>query len=339
MATTETTLNKPAEHSDLLEQQVADVAENNGGKSDTNAATYKDAADILTILDSFGAKKPATDRLPEDALLTADEQEKLAGLLGDTKPMDHKENKGRRADLLQVEVIENYGDLNKLKSKTAFAKQEQNKPGELLTETRPQLEVVTVDHDTLGREIDGLLTNIQTQLEAVIVEHDTLSEELVLTRARVKELENNHPCNKDEEPNRTRKNEDIERLRSELTNITKWHKKLTGQVQKLLKLAENSIAERETLEADLARAHDTICNLQKKVQPMQEKLQDYDNMVTDLRNQLVDQTAMLTTTHEKLQHEVSQRRKAGQMLMGIKSRFAPLTRTKSAAQYISKLTT
>ena len=90
MATTETTLNKPAEHSDLLEQQVADVAENNGGKSDTNAATYKDAADILTILDSFGAKQPTTDRLPEVALLTADEQEKLAGLLGDTKPMDHK---------------------------------------------------------------------------------------------------------------------------------------------------------------------------------------------------------------------------------------------------------
>ncbi len=339
MATTETTLNKPAEHSDLLEQQVADVTENNGSKSDTPTATYKDAADILTILDSFGAQQPTTDQLPKDALLTAEEQEKLAGLLGDTKPKNSTENKGKQADLLQVEVIENHGDLDKVKSKTSFAEQEQNKPGALLTETRSQFEVVTVEHDTLGREIDGLLTNIQTQLEAVIVEHDTLSMELVLTRARVKELENNHPCNKAEKPNRTCKNEDIEHLSSELTKITKWHESLAAQVQKLLKLAENSIAERETLETDLTQAHETICNLQKKVQPLQEKLEDCDNMVTDLRTQLVDQTAMLTTTHEKLQHEVSQRRKAGQMLRKIKSRFAPLTRARSTTQSISQLTT
>ena len=106
-----------------------------------------------------------------------------------------------------------------------------------------------------------------------------------------------------------------------------------------MKLAENSDAERETLEEDLTQAHETICNLHKKVQPLQEKLEDYDNIVTELRTQLVDQTAMLTTTHEKLQHEVSQRRKAEQMLRKIKSRFAPLTRTKSTTQSISQLTT
>ena len=339
MATTETTLNKPAEHSDLLEQQVADVTENDCSKSDTPTASQKDAADILTILDSFGAQQPITDQLPKDAPLTAEEQDKLADLLGDTKPKNDTENKGKQADLLQVEATENHGDLGKVKSKTSFAKQEQNKLGGLLTETRPQFEVVTAEHDTLGKEIDGLLTNIQTQLEAVIVEHDTLSTELVLTRAHVKELENNQPDNKAEKPNRTCENEDIEHLRSELTKITKWHESLAAQVQKLLKLAENSDAERETLEEDLTQAHETICNLQKKVQPLQEKLEDYDNMVTDLRTQLVYQTAMLTTTHEKLQHEVSQRRKAEQMLRKIKSRFAPLTRTKSTTQSISQLTT
>jgi chromosome segregation ATPase len=339
MATTETTPNKPAEHSDLPEHQVADVTENNGSKSDTPTAAQKDAADILTILDSFGAQQPATEQLPKDAPLTAQEQDKLADLLGDTEPKNDTENKGKQADLLQVEVIENHGDLDKVKSKTSFAKQEQNKLGGLLTKTQSQLEVVTAEHGALGKEIDGLLTNIQTQLEAVIVEHDTLSKELVLTRARVKELENNQPDNKAEKPHRTRKNEDIEHLRSELTKITKWHKKLTVQVQKLLKLAEKSDAERETLEEDLTQAHETICNLQRKVQPLQEKLEDYDNMVTDLRTQLVDQIAMLTTTHEKLQHEVSQRRKVEQMLREIKSRFAPLTRTKSTTQSISQLTT
>ena len=310
MATTETTLNKPAEHSDLLERQVADVTENNGIKSDTPTAAYKDAADILTILDSFGEQQPITAQLPKDAPLTAEEQDKLADLLGDgdTKPKNDIENKGKQAD----------------------AKQEQNKLGGLLTETRSQCEVVTAEHDTLGKEIDGLLTNIQTQLEAVIVEHDTLGKELVLTRAHVKELENKQPDNKASKTDWTRKNEDIEHLRSELTEITKWHESLTVQVQKLLKLAENSDAERETLEDDLTQAHETICDLQKQVHPLQEKLEDYDNMVTDLRAQLVDQTAKLTTTHEKLQREVSQRRRAEQMLRKIKSRFAPLTRTRSA---------
>jgi len=339
MATTETTLNEPAEHSDLLEQQVADVTDSNGSKSDTPTAAQKDAADILAILDSFGAKQTITDQLPKDAPLTAEEQDKLADLLGDTKLKSDTENKDEQTDLLQVEVTENHGDLDKAKSKTSFAKQEQNKPGALLTETRSQVEVVTAEHDTLGREIDGLLTNIQTQLEAVIVEHDTLSKELVLTRARVKELENNHPCNKTEKPNRAHENEDVEHFGSELTKITKWYKNLAVQVQKLLKLAENYNAERETLEADLTQAHETIRNLHKKVQPLQEKLEDYDNIVTVLHTQFVDQTAMRTTIHEKLLHEVSQRRKAEQMLRKIKSSFAPLTRTKSTTQYISQLTT
>jgi chromosome segregation ATPase len=336
MAKTETTLNKTAEHSGLLEQQVTD---NNSSKSDTSPAVQKDAADILSMLDRFEAQIPTADQLPKDTHLTAEEQGRLAYLLGDTKPKNDTENRKKQADLLQVEVTENHGDLDKTKSKASFAKQEQNKLDDLLNRTQSQFEEVTVDHETLGKEIDGLLINIQTQLEAVIVEHDTLSKELVLTRARVKELEINQPDNKAAEPNRTCENKDIEHLRSELTNITKWHKILTVQVQKLLKLAGNSNTEGETLETDLTRAHETISNLNRKVQPLQEKVEDYDKMITDLRTQLVDQTAMLTTTHEKLLHEVSQRRKAEQMLRIIKSRVTPLTRTKSTAQSISKLTT
>ncbi len=335
MATTETTLNKPAEHSDLLEQQVADVTENNGSKSDTPIAAHKDAADIITLLDSFGAQQPTTDQLPEDALLTAEEQDKLADLLGDTdtKPKNDTENKGRQADILQVEVKENHGDLDKVRSRTSFAKQEQNKLGGLLTRTQSQFEEATVDHETLGKEIDGLLINIQTLLEAVIVEHETLSKELVLTRTLVEELENDRPDNEAEKPNQANKNQDIEHLRSELTKIIKWHMILTVQVQKLLKVVENSNAESETLEANLTQSHETICNLKKKVQPLQDKLEDYDNMVTDLHTQFVDQTAILTATHEKLIHEVSQRRKAEQMLRKIKSRFAPLTRTRKNANH------
>ncbi len=334
MAATETTLNKPAEHSDLLEQQVADVTDNNGSTSDTSTAVQKDAADILAILDSFGAQQPITDQLPKDAPLTAEEQDKLADLLGDTKLKSDTENKGKQDDILQVEVTENHGGLDKVKSKTSFAKQEQNKLDSLPTteKTQAQLEAVAVEYDTLSKEIDGLLTKIQSQLEAVAGGHDVLSKELILSKTRLKELENNQPDNKTEKPNRTRNNKDIKHLRSELTKITKRHERLATQVQKLLKLAENSNADRENLEADLTHAHGTIDNLQEKVHSMQEKLEDYDNMVTKLRTRLVDKIAKLTTARKKLRHEVSQRRKIEQMLREIKSRLIPLTRCKSGTQ-------
>ena len=333
MATTEMTLNIPTEHSDLIGQQVADVTENNDRKSNTPTAVHKDAADILNILDSLGAQRPVTDRLPEYAPLTAEEQNRLADLLGDTKPKNDAKNKGMRPDILQVEITENHGDLGKAGIKTSFAGHERIKSGGLLTETQSQFGVVTADHEALAREIDGLLTNIQTQLEAVIVEHETLSKELALTRALVEELENDRPDNEAEKPNQAYKNRDIKHLSLELTKITEWHKTLTVQVQKLLKIVENSQAESETLEANLIQSHETICKLKKKVQPMQDRLEDYENMITDLHTQFVDQTAILTTTHEKLLHEVSQRRKAEQMLRNIKSRFAPLTRTRKIANH------
>ena len=103
-----------------------------------------------------------------------------------------------------------------------------------------------------------------------------------------------------------------------------------------MKVIETSHAESETLEADLIQSHETICKLKKKVQPLQDKLKDYESMVTDLRNQLVDQTAILAANHEKLLQEVSQRRKAEQMLRSIKSRFEPLTQTRQSTNLHSE---
>jgi len=54
--------------------------------------------------------------------------------------------------------------------------------------------------------------------------------------------------------------------------------------------------------------------------------------VTELRAQLVDQTGKMTTNHEKLQHEVTQRRQAEKMLREIKSRLVLLTQSKSVTQ-------
>jgi len=382
MATTETTLDKSNETNDFSDQQVDSVAEDNRSKGNVSAAASQDAADILSILDGLGSQKPVKDQLPKDTLLTAEEQDKLADLLGDTKPkikaepneqaqiseqlsasefenkeiqetktaietpLSDVEKNAEQTEPIQTEsavMTEGHGNKDKLTSvldaiqnetsdqskAPAPSEIEDNSLREQSSASEHTEHIKANFSEQEQAKLNDLLTKAQSQIEAVTVERDTLNKELVLTRAHVKELGNNQPDDEAEKPNQTNKNRDIEQLRSELTKMTKWHKTLTVQVQKLLKLAENSHAESNTLEADLTQAHETICNLNKKVQPLQEKVEDYDNMITDLRNQLVDQTAMLTTTHEKLLHEISQRRKAEQMLRNIKSRFAPLTRTKS----------
>ncbi len=384
MATTGTTLDISSETNDLSDQQVDSVVEDNRSKGNVSAAASQDAADILSILDGLGAQKPATGQLPKNTPLTAEEQGKLADLLGDTKPkikaepneqaqiseqlsasefenkeiqetktaietpLSDAEKNAKQTEPLQTEsavMTEGYGNKDKLTSVLDAIQNETSdqskapvpseiKDNSLREQSSASEHTEHIEANFSKQEqarLNDLLTKAQSQIEAVTAERDTLSKELVFTRALVEELDNDQPDNKAEKPNQANKNPDIEQLRLELTKMTKWHKTLTVQAQKLLKLVENSHAESETLEVDLTQAHETICNLNKKVQTLQEKVENYDNMKTDLYNQLVDQTAMLTTTHEKLQHEVSQRRKAEQMLKDIKSRFARLTRTKSTA--------
>ena len=51
----------------------------------------------------------------------------------------------------------------------------------------------------------------------------------------------------------------------------------------------------------------------------------FADQTTKLRTQIVGQMDTITTAHEKLQHEVTQRREAEQMLSKIKSRLVELT--------------
>lgn len=389
MATTEATLDKSSETNDLSDQQVDSVAEDNRSKSNVSAAASQDVADILSILDGLGAQKPATDQLPKGTPLTAEEQDRLADLLGDTKPkikaeqdeqaqiseqlstselenkeiqdtktaietpLSYAENSAKQTEFLQTESVltaKGHGNKDKLtsvldaiqnessnQSKTPVpSKIEDNSLREQSSASEHTERIETNFSEQEQAKLNDLLTRAQSQIKAVTVERDILSKELALTRALLKELENDQPDNETEEPNQANENRDTEQLRLELTKITNLHKMLTVQVQKLLKVVENSHAESETLEANLVQSHETICKLKKKVQPLQDKLKDYESMVTDLRNQLVDQTAMLTTNHEKLLQEVSQRRKAEQMLRNIKSRFAPLTRTRKSANLHSE---
>jgi len=387
MATTETTLDKSSETNDLSDQQVDSVAEDNRNKGNVSAAAAQDAADILSILDGLGAQKPATDQLPKDTPLTAEEQDKLAGLLGDARPkikaepseqaqiseqlstselenkefqdtktaietpLSDAENNVIQTEPLQTEsaiMTESHGNKDKLTSVLDAIQNESSDrsktpvPSEIEDDSLPEQSSASEHTERIETslseqeqaKLNDLLTKAQSQIEAVTVERDTLSKELVFARALVEELENDQPDNKAEKPNQANKNRDIEHLRLELTKITNWHKMLNVQVQKLLKVIESSNAESESLEAKLIQSHETICNLKKKVQPLKDKLEYYENMVTDLRTQFMNQTVKLTATHEKLLNEISQRRKAEQMLRNIKSRLAPLTRAGSLTQPI-----
>ncbi len=390
MAATDTTQVKQVEQKGPPEQQITNVAEDNGSKSNTLALAYEDAADILSILDNFGAEQPTAKKLPKDASLTAEEQDRLAHLLGEdgskvkaeseeqlplaneqpsTTLEDQKiedketvrettqkdvENNDKESGDSQAESTaepESGGIYNRVRSildaipskragqseAPAEAEPQVKQPDEQPVQTE-QLEHATVTSDKQEQNrVDkqeqnqgsDLLAGTKSQIEAVTVEREVISKKLDVTAASIKELEDSQFDNESDKDNRA---EDVDRLRSELTKISKWHESLETQVRKLLKIAENSNTDRETLEVNLVQAHEVICTLEKKVQPMQEKIEEYENMVNDLHNQLVDQSAMLTSTHEKLQHEVTQRRKIEQMLRDIKSRLRPLTRTKSSAQ-------
>jgi len=320
MVTTETTLEKPVDG--MPDQQVDSIVENSGNVS---TAACQDAADILSILDGFGGQHPTTKRLPKDIPLTAREQDKLADLLGDTRPK--AENNLKQTESLKTEsdvTAEGHGNTDKstppLPSEIKDnSLQQQPSAAE---HTEPVASDLAEQDQTIS---DDSFSKAESQIEALTAERDAIGKELSHTKNRVNELQNDHPDNKTEN-NQAR---EIEQLRFELSKISKWHESLTEQVQKLLKIAEKSDTERESIETDLGQAHETICKLHKQLDPLQEKLEDYDNTINQLRAQLVEQSERRTTIHEKLQLEVSQRRKAEKMLSGIKLRLTPLTKSKS----------
>ena len=342
MATTETTLDKPVEGNGLPEQQAA---ENSADKSDITTTASQDAADILSILDSFEAQQPTTAQLPPNTPLTAEEQDKLAQLLGDTKPKIEAEanEQTQISEQLFPAKLENKETEDVKTARQTPIKDTENKgkPAELLQAESTVVAEGSRNSDKLTAALDSIQNKPSVQLTAP-VPAETQVKSPQEQSAQVEQLQQAQTCFAKQEQNKadgllTRSqsqpeavtNEDTKHLRSELTKISQWHESLSVQVQKLLKVAENSNADGETLEADLTQAHETICYLQRQVQPLQEKVEDYDNIVTELRAQLMDKITKLTTIHEKLQYEVSQRRKAEQMLRIIKSRLTPLTRCKS----------
>lgn len=119
MATTETTLDKSSETKELSEQQVDSVAGDSTSNANVSADASQDAADILSILDNFGAQQPTTDQLPKDTPLTTEEQGKLANLLGDAKPKNESEanEQAQISEQLSAPELENKEIQN---TKTAF---------------------------------------------------------------------------------------------------------------------------------------------------------------------------------------------------------------------------
>ena len=293
MATTGTTLDRPVERSGLSEQRVAKMAGNIAGKSDLATAASQDAADILSILDGFGAQQPSTDQLSQDAPLTAEEQKRLSRLLGNTNP--------------------------KIKTKPAFDEQEQAKLDDLPAKAKSQIETVTTEHDSIARESTVAGTRVK-ELEKNVYYNEANEQdrarggkEITHLRSELTEITKGHDSLVAQVQKLLGLLEDSNANREALeADLSQSHKTIDS-LQKEVRLLQGKLADHNSM---VSMATESRAQLVDKT--------------TKLRAQLVEQTVKITTNHEKYQREITQRMKAEKMLGEIKSRLALLTQSKSA---------
>jgi len=299
MATTGTTLDRPVERSGLSEQRVAKMAGNSAGKSDITTAASQDAADILSILDGFGAQQPSTDQLPQDAPLTAEEQEKLARLLGNTNPK------------IETKL--------KIEAKPAFDKQEQVRLDDLPAKAKSQSETVATEHDSIARELTVAGTRVK-ELEKNVYYNEANEQdrtrggkEITHLRSELTEITKGHDSLVAQVQKLLGLLEDSNANREALeADLSQSHKTIDS-LQKEVRLLQGKLADHNSM---VSMATESRAQLVDKT--------------TKLRAQLVEQTVKITTNHEKYQREITQRMKAEKMLGEIKSRLALLTQSKSA---------
>ena len=298
MATTEATLDNSSKTQESSAQIDHSVPDDSPSNANVSADAFQDVADILAMLDDFGASQSTTDQSPKDTPLADQEQGEPALSAEDTEPTIQSE-----ADEQEPPVLD--------------------------------------EHEQV--KLDDLLGKAKSQLDAMAVDGDALSKELARTESHVTTLEHTENDNKDDTQYRADMNKEVTHLCSELHKMTTVHRELVSQVQKQFTLLEEANANREDIETELRQARRVIRSMQHDAKAFQTKDADRDEMLANLRtqlldetaklrSQLVDQTGSMTAIHEKLQNEVAQRRTAEKMLREIGSRVVQLTQSKPGTQ-------
>ena len=179
-----------------------------------------------------------------------------------------------------------------------------------------------------------LLEEIRPQLASVTEGRDMLTEEAAFAKKQVRELAGKNAELETQVKHLREKLSSVEHLREEASTLTNQRQVLTEQVRKLMNRLEEANKTRDTLELDLTAAHESLCQLQRERQALQDAVTDDGTEVSRLRTQLLAQSTELATVTEKLQLETAARRQTEEMLREVKSRLLSLSHNKSVASVL-----
>jgi chromosome segregation ATPase len=266
-----------------------------------------------------------------DMLNLADISQERADILSIVKSLERQAGTSSKLK----DVLE--GDIESLQKKlskeTEIRVQLEEKLASLETNSGKAAQL-NEENASLRKERDrlaALLEEIRPHLEAVTEGRDSLSEEMAFAQKRTRELASR---NADLETQIKRLQERIaesERLRAELNKVTEERQVSAEQVRRLMDRLEEANKVRDTLESDLAASHEAMCSMRKEMENLQEEATNDGSQVSNLRNQLIAQSAELAAANEKVQQEVAARRQTEEMLREIKTRLLSLSQNKSVA--------
>lgn len=266
-----------------------------------------------------------------DMLNLADISQERADILSIVKSLERQAGTSSKLkDVLEGDIE----SLQKKLSKEMEARRQLEEKLSSLETNSDKASQLNEENASLRKERDrlaGLLEEIRPHLEAVTEGRDSLSEEMAFAQKRTRALASRNADLETQIKRLQEKIADVERLRAELNKVTEERQVSAEQVRRLMDRLEEANKVRDTLETDLAASHEAMCNMRKEMESLQDEATNDGSQVSNLRNQLIAQSAELAAANEKVQQEVAARRQTEEMLREIKTRLLSLSQNKTIA--------
>ncbi len=341
----QTNKSKEKNKQDQQEETEACLAEGDMAESDSLQG-YRDQ--LKQRLDEELTNLETTQEKAANRLKTENESGTIED--GDFDMLNLVDISQERADILSIvkslerqtgtssklkDVLE--GDIDmlqkKLSKETTARVQLEEKLASLETNSGKAVQL-SEENASLRKERDrlaNLLEEIRPHLEAVTEGRDSLSEEMAFAQKRTRELASRNADFETQIKRLQEKIAETERLRAELAKLTEERQVSAEQVRRLMDRLEEANKVRDTLETDLAASHEAMCNMRKEMESLQDEATNDGSQVSNLRNQIIAQSAELAAANEKVQQEVAARRQTEEMLREIKTRLLSLSQNKAVA--------
>lgn len=258
---------------DTLQSQARSGAAKGQAQLEVFADVSEERASIISIVKGLEGQVETAFKLKEVLETELDEtQKKLT-----------EEIEARTQLEVQVVSLEAQAALvEQLREDISFAEEERSKFADLLGQTQPQLEDVTV-------------------------ERDSLTDRIAAAEAYTRELEDEKMALEAHVMNLKDKISDAEQTREKLAQTTNTNDDLNEQVRKLKGRLHTSEELKSTAEKKLATTSQTSQSLREDIEILQARLAGTDNLAADLRVQLEDQQAAnkeLMESQTRLENEM-----------------------------------